>query len=133
MSKKILIIDDEPDICTYLQAALEDYGFESHTIKDHNISFMEPIKSIKPDLIILDIMMPGQSGISIYKELRHEPTISDIAVIFMSGMTPDNEFSPEGVQKFLNDASISLPEGFLEKPVQIPELIKMINDILNKD
>ncbi|MBF0451687.1 MAG: response regulator [Candidatus Magnetomorum sp.] len=132
MSKKIVIIDDEPDICTYLTAALEDYGFNSQSVHDHQ-SFMPTIESVQPDLIILDIMMPGRSGISMYKELKNHKTYPSVAVIMMSGMSAENEFSPEGVRNLLHDASIPLPEGFLEKPIQIPELIQMINDILSKE
>jgi len=132
MYKSILIIDDEPDICKYLMAALEDNGFTGTSISDHQL-FMSKIQSVQPDLIILDIMMPGRSGISLYKDLRNNSAYNDVAVIFMSGMSPENDFSPEGIRNFLQDESIPLSEGFLEKPVQIPELIQMINTILSKE
>ena len=125
---KILIIDDEPDIRTYLMAALEDSGYETFAVKE-NEPATEAIKSHQPDLIILDIMMPKQSGISIYKELRSKPQFSNIPVAIISGMLPRKGFKTE-FKKLINDNTISFPEGFIEKPFQLSTLIELVGNLL---
>jgi len=125
---KILIIDDEPDIRTYLMAALEDSGYETFAVKE-NEPAQEVIKSYQPDLIILDIMMPKQSGISIYKELRSKPQFSNIPVAIISGMLPGKGFKTE-FKKLINDNTISFPEGFIEKPFQLHILIELVGNLL---
>jgi DNA-binding response OmpR family regulator len=125
---KILIIDDEPDIRTYLMAALEDSGYETFAVKE-NEPAQEAIKSYQPDLIILDIMMPKQSGISIYKELRSKPQFSNIPVAIISGMLPGKDFKTE-FKKLINDTTIPFPEGFIEKPFQLRTLIELVGNLL---
>jgi len=61
----IMIIDDEQDIRAYLMAAVEDNGYETCTVED-NEEISNCIRENKPDLIVLDIMMPTRSGVSIY-------------------------------------------------------------------
>ena len=69
MSKRIAIVDDEVDICLYLAAILEDAGY-SVSVIGHTGSIMERLLAARPELVILDIMMPGVSGLSLYKQMR---------------------------------------------------------------
>ncbi len=127
--KKIMIIDDEPDIRTYLMAALEDEGYTTCTM-DESDPLDKTIMSEKPDLIILDIMMPQRSGISIYKELKIAASLSDIPVVLITGMTPEKDFMEEGYKELIGDTSISLPDGFIEKPIQLPKLMELVDNLL---
>jgi two-component system, OmpR family, phosphate regulon response regulator PhoB len=125
---KITLIDDEPDICTYLSAALEDNGYDVITVEE-NDSVIQVIQKNQPDLIILDIMMPKRSGISIYKELRSTETFRKIPILLMSGMSSEKNFLPKGFRRLVNDDKIPLPEGFIEKPIRLPELIKLVHKL----
>ena len=125
---KIMIIDDEPDILDYLMAALEDNGFEVCTVKDDEPAD-EAVRSCRPDLIILDIMMPRRSGVSIYKELKSTPEFMAIPIAIISGMMPEKDFE-NNFQDLVNDKTVSLPDGFIEKPIQLEELLKLIQKLL---
>jgi two-component system, OmpR family, phosphate regulon response regulator PhoB len=125
---KITLIDDEPDICTYLCAALEDNGHDVITV-DENDSVIQVIQKNQPDLIILDIMMPKRSGISIYRELRSTEMFRKIPILLMSGMSSEKSFLPNGFRRLVNDDKIPLPEGFIEKPIRLPELINLVHKL----
>ena len=86
MSKKIMIIDDESDIRIYLMTALEDNGYETCTIEEDE-PFHKAVLAKDPDLIILDIMMPQRSGISMYKELQTTAAFRNIPIALISGMS----------------------------------------------
>lgn len=129
MPKKIMVIDDEPDISTYIRAVLEDHGFATCTADGGDIVEQAVIK-YKPDLIILDIMMPKRSGISIYKELRTTPEFKEIPIALISGMTPTKEFEETGFRAMIKDDSIPPPEAFIEKPINISILMRFINNLL---
>ncbi len=125
---KIMIIDDEPDIREYLVAVLEDNRYETCTIKEKE-SLVEAIQTKQPDLIMLDILMPGRSGISIYKELRSIRWLKEIPIVIISGMLLESDFKTD-FQHLVNDDTIPLPEGFIEKPVKVSSLIKLVNELL---
>jgi CheY-like chemotaxis protein len=125
---KIFILDDEPDIRIYLSTALEDNGYEVTTV-DENESVIQVIQKKQPDLIILDIMMPKRSGISIYRELRSTNMFQNIPIILMSGMSPAKDFLATGFRQLVNDPDLPIPEGFIEKPIQLPELVKLVQDL----
>ena len=128
MAKKIMVIDDEPDIRIYLMTALEDSGYETCTIEE-NDPIQRAVQSNKPDLIVLDIMMPRRSGISIYNELRSTETLKNIPVALISGMSPANNFMEE-IKKNNNNYTIAPPDGFIEKPVKLPDFMKLVGQLL---
>jgi two-component system, OmpR family, phosphate regulon response regulator PhoB len=126
MVKKIMIIDDEPDIQLYLMALLEDHGYEASTLSGgENIT--QAVRRIKPDLIILDIMMPKRSGLSMYKELRATSEFQDIPIAMISGMTPDQ--IENSLKQRMTDNAIPPPESFIEKPIDIDKFIKYIKKL----
>jgi len=125
----IMIIEDEPDIRVYLSTALEDNGYNVITT-DEDESVISIVMDKKPDLVILDIMMPKRSGISIYRELRKSDQASGIPIILMSGMVPAKDFMTSGFRNLINDETIPLPEGFIEKPVRLDELFELIENLL---
>ncbi len=126
---KIMVIDDEPDIRTYLMAILEDNGYETCSIEESE-PIGKAVIEMKPDLIILDIMMPGRSGLSIYKELRTNDAVKNIPVALFSAMSPGRDFTRDEINKLVKDNRISLPEGFIEKPIKVPALLAIVEKIL---
>ena len=128
MSKRILIIDDEPDIRLYLQAALEDQGY-SVTALESGEALVETVRRERPDVLCLDVMMPGHSGISLYRRLVTTPDLPRPKVIFVTGMAPTVNFDLEIFQQLRRDG-LPLPDGLVEKPVRIPELLEKLADVL---
>jgi CheY-like chemotaxis protein len=129
MAKKIMVIDDEPDIRAYLMAALEDCDYETCTA-DENESVLQAVAEHKPDLIILDIMMPRRSGVSIYLELRTSLEFKDIPVILISGMMHVKEFMKEGLEHLIEQKAVAPPNGFIEKPIKLPAFIELVENSL---
>ena len=71
MGKKIMVVDDEPDIITYLTTLLEENGYETESAKD-GVDGLKKIRESRPDLVCLDILMPEKSGIGLYRELKKD-------------------------------------------------------------
>jgi len=93
MAKKILIVDDEDNIRELVKASLKREGFELHEAMDGNDGLAKA-KELKPDLVILDVMMPGKVGYEVCEELKKNPDTKDIYVIFLSSRTsPSSEES----------------------------------------
>ena len=127
MKRNILIVDDEPDVLTYLKTFLEDQGFRVSCAQDVPCA-LEKMAEEQPDLICLDIMMPVKSGISLYEHLRREESLQDIPVIIISGM------SIELMANFLQEresTGTSLKRyRFLNKPVDLNQFIEVLHEVL---
>jgi len=127
--KKILVVDDEPDITTYLQTLLEDNGYlvlKAHSAREA----MEIIEKETPDLISLDIMMPKRSGIAFYQDLKINEDTKGIPAIFISAFSMARDFSGMGFKNLVTDSRVPEPEAYFEKPVDIPRLLKVLEEIL---
>ena len=123
--KKILIVDDEQDVLTYLTALFQDNGYETITAKD-GIEGFDLAKTAKPDLITLDITMPDQSGVRTYRYYKGNGELKDIPVIIVTAIG-------DSMRSFLKKlAGFPEPEGFMNKPIDEKKLLKMVADLLNK-
>ncbi len=82
MRKKILAIDDEVDTLTFYSELLDDYNFTPITA-ENGVEGLKKAREEKPDLILLDIMMPKKSGMRTFKELKNDPDLNNIPVIIL--------------------------------------------------
>ena len=124
--KKILIADDEPDILEILQFNLQKEGYGVITAKNGNEA-IEQAKKYQPDLIILDIMMPGKNGIEVCTLLRQQPSYNATLIIFLSAI------SDEGTE--ISGLEIGA-DDYITKPITPKVLISKVNALfrrLNKD
>jgi len=124
-SKKILIIDDEPDVVTYLSAVLEANGYKSYATGNIKTA-MEQVKDIHPDLICLDIVMPQETGISFYIRLRQDKELKTIPVIIISGIVELEKFD---FRTYTKDDSIPPPEYYMEKPIDVEKYIEKVKQL----
>jgi CheY-like chemotaxis protein len=85
MSHKILVVDDEADVRRFLTAVLHKAGFETLTAADGREAF-EIVGRERPDLVILDLMMPLQTGTDFYRKLSKDKSLSSIPIIVVSGL-----------------------------------------------
>jgi CheY-like chemotaxis protein len=128
--KKILVLDDEPSVVAYLEALLQDNGYETVSAGDGREG-MEKARSEKPDLITLDISMPQESGIRFYRDLKGDPELAGIPVVIVTGITGYGG-KPEDFQKFISSRKqIPPPEGFVPKPIDRDELLKGVSGLLS--
>ena len=91
---KILIVDDDPDTVTFLSAWLEDNGYESCAASDGREG-MEAILSEHPDLVLLDVKMPNQTGVQLYRDIKLNEEWGQLPVIFITGMSEFQVFDKE--------------------------------------
>jgi len=123
MSKgRILVIDDEPDIVEFLTTLFRDHGFETLSAHDGEAG-MELARAHTPDLITLDITMPGKSGLAVFKDLRSDPRLCRLPVYIITGVS---EF-----RQMVYSRSSLPPEGYMEKPIDPEVLLRDIEKILN--
>ena len=121
----VAIIDDEEDITTYLRIALEDEGYRVVAYTDAS-GAIERLDSAGPALICLDLLMPGQTGISLYADLVKHPRLSRVPVVMLSGL-----IDGEGLPGILENAGgLPEPASFFEKPVDIEQFILVVKSLL---
>ena len=118
MSKKVLVIDDEEDVRKYLVAVLEKNGFETTTASNGREG-LEVAREYLPDLVILDLMMPNQSGTDFYRNLSKSKTLGDVPVIVVSGL-PGRHLA------------VKEPVAVFDKPIVPAEFIAAVNRALEE-
>jgi Fe-S oxidoreductase len=126
--KKILVVDDEEDIGTYLTTFFENNGFETNCVENAEEAW-KLLQTETPDLITLDILMPGKSGIGFYRKIRGHETTKDIPVLFITGCNPQSGH-PDARKYIYTRNQLPQPEGFLDKPVDRDELLLTVRKIL---
>lgn len=130
--RKVLIVDDEMDMRIFLKTLLETSGYQPYLTRDGGEG-LQKASEVTPDLIILDVMMPGEGGPQTYRRLKSDPELAHIPVIMLSGVKKDSFFH---YLKMLNAGTgghIALPAAYFEKPVNHNDLIMAIRSILDPD
>jgi DNA-binding response OmpR family regulator len=129
MARKVLIVDDEPDMRVFLSTLLETNGFKPLTAEDGHLG-LEMARKSKPSLIILDVMMPRQSGVSLYRELRLDPALKEVPVIMLSALSRKTFFHSQRVLDEYKGEKIPEPAAYFEKPAEPDELLEAIRKSL---
>jgi Fe-S oxidoreductase len=118
---KILVVDDEPDILTFISTVLEDQGAKVIQAIDGEQALEMALKE-KPDLITLDLSMPGKNGGFVFEEIRRNPELASIKVCIITG-------KPE-LRSLIYDRPVPPPEGYLDKPINEEGLLINVRKIL---
>ncbi len=126
MAYKVLIVEDEADIATYLATVLRVNGFEPTVASDVK-SGLRLAQELRPHLICLDIMMPKESGISMYTRLRSDAELKAIPVVIISGAGQDGSFD---FRSYVPDTSVPEPDYYLEKPVSAEHYVSVVSELL---
>jgi len=122
--KLVLIIDDDPDIVTFLEALLQDNGYETESAVD-GVEGLQKTRDRKPDVILLDITMPEKSGVRYYRDVREDEELKSVPVIMVTGVM--KEF-----KGFIHSRrQVPPPEGFIHKPVDKKVLLDTIEGVLS--
>ncbi len=129
MSKKVLVIDDDPDVRLFSVTVLEENGYTALEAANGEDG-LKMIKSEKPDLVILDVLMPRQSGVRLYRELKTSKALKDVNVIVLSGIAKKTFLRSQKALTEFGGAEIPEPEIYLEKPVEAEELAATIKKVL---
>ncbi len=129
MAQKVLVVDDELDMRTFLVTLLEISGYKPIIAVDGQQG-IEIARKKKPALIIMDVMMPRESGINMYRELRTDEELKSIPVIMLSALARKTFFHSQKLLDEYKGEKIPEPEAYIEKPPEAEELLEIINKIL---
>lgn len=130
MGKKVLVVDDDPDVRLFNTTVLEENGYLPLEAENGEEG-LQMIKSEKPDLVILDVLMPRQSGIRLYRELKTNASLRDVKVLILSGIAKKTFLRSQKTLTEFGGAEVPEPEIYLEKPVEAEELAETIKKALN--
>ena len=131
MSKRVLVVDDDPDVRLFSVTVLEENGY-TPLEADNGETGLKMIKEKKPDLVILDVLMPRQSGVRLYRELKTSKSLKDVKVIILSGIAKKTFLRSQKALTEFGGAEVPEPEIYLEKPVEPDELAEVINKMLGR-
>jgi two-component system alkaline phosphatase synthesis response regulator PhoP len=145
--KQVLLVDDDRNTVKYLSAVLSDHGYDPLSAHDGSEA-LDRVKQAKPDLIVLDVMMPKKTGFVLFKQLRENDRYKDIPVIMLtavSGVLDElDEHRDETFEKpydhlrealrakirELREEGLTRPEIFLDKPVEPDVFIAKVQELI---
>jgi CheY-like chemotaxis protein len=119
-SRSILVVDDDPEIVTMLSTRLGKRGYKIKTASDGH-SALEHVKRDKPDLILLDVMMPGKSGWEVARALKQDPVTQHVKIVMLTAIgEKTNEIT----------APIYGADAHVDKPFEFDKLERVIAELL---
>jgi len=127
--KKVLVVDDDEDVRKLVSKIVERAGYEAVVAKN-GLEGMGKVREHKPDLIILDMLMPKESGVRMYHELKTDEPLRDIPVIVLSAIPKKSFLRSQEVLAEFAGQSVPEPEAYIEKPEEPEELVELIKKIL---
>jgi len=122
--KTVLIVEDELDMRIFISTLLETSGYQPFMTRDGTEGMLKA-RDVCPDLIILDVMMPGEGGVQMYRELKTHDTLCNIPVIMLSAV------ARKTFSHYLNMVNARLkkpipePDAYIEKPPEAEDILKM--------
>lgn len=128
MASRVLIIDDEPDVRLYLKMVLEQNDFDVMTATSVHEGYERLTEQI-PDLVCLDIMMPKESGIRLYRQMKENVNLKGVPVLIISGVATNRDFD---FRSFVSDESVPPPDAYLEKPIHVEEFLKTVTSLTER-
>ncbi len=129
MPKKILVIDDDPDVRLFNTSVVQELGCVPLEATNGEEG-QQMIAQERPDLIVLDVMMPLQSGIRLYRALKTDTAFASIPVIILSGISPRSFIKSQEALAAFGGGDIPAPEAYLEKPADAETLSKTIAKLI---
>jgi two-component system phosphate regulon response regulator PhoB len=129
--KRILIVDDEMDMRIFMSTLFATSGYDPVAVRDGQQG-LQQARRLQPDLVLLDVMMPGEGGAHMYQTLKSDPKLCEIPVIILSAVDRDAFMH---YLKMLNARAgdgIPLPEAYIEKPPDAKEVLAVAEEILAK-
>ncbi len=124
--KRILVVDDEPDFCSIVQANLEKEGFEVEVAYD-GMDGLEKVKENPPDAIVLDVIMPEKDGYEVCAELKADKRYADIPILMLTAVA-----SRVSTTRYSHREGMSMEaEDYLPKPASAEQILQSVKRLLN--
>ena len=132
MGRKVLVVDDDPDVRMFSVTVLEENGYTPLEATNGEEG-MGLVRQERPDLIILDVLMPRESGIKLYLNVFTYSDLKDTPVIIQSGIAEKSFLRSQKALTEFGGAAVPEPEAYLEKPVEADELAATIRSVLGEN
>jgi len=123
----VLVIDDEPDVLAYLAAVLEQAGHHPLIAGNAGDGFAL-LKRERPDVACIDILMPEETGIALFRRIRSDPEIADTPVIFVTALRPELT----AVTPAAGEEAMPEPDGYIEKPPDAEAFLATVVEVVRK-
>jgi two-component system, OmpR family, phosphate regulon response regulator PhoB len=127
--KRVLIVDDEMDMRIFMKTLFETSGWQPVVTRDGAQGLAEARRE-PPDLIVLDVMMPGEGGALMYRGLKSDSRLANIPVIMLSAVKPDVFHHYLKMLGARSETPIPLPDAYMEKPPEIDALLELANRLV---
>jgi len=127
--KRILVVGDELDMRIFVCTLLGTCGYQSLVASDGEEG-IKKARELKPELIILDVMLPKEGGIQMYRQLKTDDQLRNIPVIMLSGISKKTFFHSQNVLNSYMGQRLPEPEAYIEKPPESEELIQLAESLL---
>ena len=125
---RVLVVEDDPDISDYLTSFLEDEGFEV-AAAGRCSSALELMDAFVPEVVLIDALLPGKSGLELLVTLRQHPRWSDLPLVVVTG---NDKLLEDDCQSYLGaHEGVRGPDGVLGKPVDLETLLAVIGKMLS--
>lgn len=147
MAKQVLIIDDDRNMVEYLSVALSEHGYDPVSAFDGNEG-LQKVRQTKPDLIVLDVMMPKRSGFVVFNELKRDEHCREIPILMLTALsgvmeeleghkdeTFEKPYEPlrdtltKKIRE-LRDEGLVKPEMFMDKPVDPDTFVAKVQQLI---
>ena len=127
--RKILVVDDEPDAVEFVRVVLEEAGYEVISA-GNGAEGLTVARAEKPDLVVLDVLMPEKDGFSAFSDMRRDEALKSIPVVMLTGVGEQTgiSFSAEAMGEFLGEK----PDAYVEKPIDPEALQQTVAAVLSK-
>ena len=126
---RVLVVDDEPDVASYLEMLLRDAGYDTEVAADGEAA-LAAARRTRPDLVTLDVSMPKSSGTRFYRELRGDPALASVPVVIVTAVTGLGG-DAHAYEKFISRRKIvPPPEAYFPKPIDRAEFLAAVARIL---
>lgn len=116
MGKRVLVVDDDPDVRVFNTTVLEENGYSPEEAVNGEEALLA-IRAAPPDLVMLDVLMPRQSGIRLYRTLKTDPALKAVKIILLSGIARASFLKSQQALTEFGGQPVPEPEYYLEKPV----------------
>ena len=127
--KRILVVDDELDMRTFITTLLETSGYKPIIAVNGEDGILKA-REKKPAAIILDVMMPREGGIQMYRELKNDEELKEIPVIMLSAIAKKTFFHSQQVLNTYRGQKVPEPAAYIEKPPETEELLQILEQCL---
>jgi len=147
--KQVLIVDDSEESVVFLSEILEEHGYP-YRVARNGKEAIKAMKESRPDLVLLDVMMPQKGGVAVFQDMKKDPELDKVPILIITGASeatgvdmktgeekPKESYADDFTRRFGIEVRGQLqsltPEAFIEKPIDPKIIVEKIKEVLHSD